>query len=573
MLTHTRLIALSAAFAISCASGLFAQDEMALRRAFEGSTVTLRIDMPGTSDGVTVSPGSPLPLDVQAYRGAIQSYGIAIRAGARAMVTRIKVKKSLIEFQLDGGGYGTFGDVLGSLSTNQQQSTTLVAQSPAEIEREHRAKGGSRFNLKYQGAVPADALTPEAVRTTLAKYVDFSAVPEPLATSGGGSTAGGAATNAASPDEGPPAAHAPMSAQSWTAHVGWGNQLFPSYVIATASVRPGGVLAGDAYTLGDPNGQVAIQLVVPEPNSNVSVTISSPGLLEAATADLVVPEAGRRYTIRPALAWDFSALAQVRQTRPAALTVRISVNGTPLPARVLSITLRSINDCPFLVQDEDGSGHVRMEPLWWMFAAYVNENHPLNDQIRREALDAGIVTAFKGYQGNAQEVMREVYAFWNVLQRRGVKYSNIVTTAAESQVVLAQQVRFVDQSVANAQANCVDGSVLFASLLRQVGIDPVLVLVPGHMFVGFYIDARHSQIAYLETTMMGSADPRSGGASLGMERTFGNDASYRSFVAAWNTGNAEFEQHRAELAQNMSAQLIDVGKARQAGILPIAFSQ
>ena len=35
-----------------------------------------------------------------------------------------------------------------------------------------------------------------------------------------------------------------------------------------------------------------------------------------------------------------------------------------------------------------------------------------------------------------------------------------------------------------------DGSVLFASVLYKLGIYPVLVRIPGHMFVAFYIRDR-----------------------------------------------------------------------------------
>jgi len=39
--------------------------------------------------------------------------------------------------------------------------------------RRQRADGGSRFNLRYRGGVPAAAVEPEAIRAALAKYVDF----------------------------------------------------------------------------------------------------------------------------------------------------------------------------------------------------------------------------------------------------------------------------------------------------------------------------------------------------------------------------------------------------------------
>ena len=103
-----------AAFVCVMAGGIAApaaaQSEAALKSYFEGQHVLVRLDMPGTSDGVNVFADGKRPLDFGAYRDDLKKYGTAIHAGQSAMVTLVKVKKDLIEFQLDGGGYGTFGD-------------------------------------------------------------------------------------------------------------------------------------------------------------------------------------------------------------------------------------------------------------------------------------------------------------------------------------------------------------------------------------------------------------------------------------------------------------------------------
>ncbi len=64
----------------------------------------------------------------------------------------------------------------------------------------------------------------------------------------------------------------------------------------------------------------------------------------------------------------------------------------------------------------------------------------------------------------------------------------------------------MEDALSTSQINCVDGSVLFASLLRAINIDPILVLKPGHMFVGFYTDKRHENKLFLETSMIGNID-------------------------------------------------------------------
>jgi hypothetical protein len=195
-----------------------AQDEAALRSFFEGRRVVVAIDMPGTSDGVDVHADSSHPLDYQQYGERLKAYGTAIHARESATVTLVKVKKDLIEFQLGGGGFGTFGDDTSTSvhipyvepSKRERDLDRLIrdeddkhrrrqleeerdelrerrerANRRIDVERavaethkrellaERRLAGGSRFNLRYENAVPS-GIKPEEVMAALAQWVDFS---------------------------------------------------------------------------------------------------------------------------------------------------------------------------------------------------------------------------------------------------------------------------------------------------------------------------------------------------------------------------------------------------------------
>jgi hypothetical protein len=206
-----------------CALGValpaFAQDEAALKAFFEGKRFAVRIDMPGTSDGIDIHPASHEPLDYGRYREELVKYDAAIRAGERVPVTLVKVKKDFIEFQLAGGGFGTFWDDM-STSVNmplveksdrekhleerirteddrdkrnamrreldelrerrERENQRITAERDAAEARKvakvaaERRAGGSRFNIRYDEGVPAN-LRPQDVMVALARYVDFGA--------------------------------------------------------------------------------------------------------------------------------------------------------------------------------------------------------------------------------------------------------------------------------------------------------------------------------------------------------------------------------------------------------------
>jgi hypothetical protein len=126
------------------------------------------------------------------------------------------------------------------------------------------------------------------------------------------------------------------------------------------------------------------------------------------------------------------------------------------------------------------------------------------DKVLKEALATRLINQFAAYQGSSDDVVREVFAVWAALQARGIHYSTVTTTPGGTQTVYHPNVRFIEESLQNEQANCVDGSVLFASILRKLGMRTFLVTVPGHMYMGVYLAGKGDDRIAIETTMIGA---------------------------------------------------------------------
>ena len=181
--------------------------------------------------------------------------------------------------------------------------------------------------------------------------------------------------------------------------------------------------------------------------------------------------------------------------------------------------------------------------------------------------------------------MKQVFAIWTALQKHGIQYSSVTKTPGGSPLVRSQFVRFLDQSIARTQANCVDGTVLFASLLRKVGIDPVLVAKPDHMYIAFNLnestDEDERELMALETTDIGA--PEIGDNSSEMPEALANleeqvndrvrnSKAWKSFVQAVLDGEDDLDENDDKFdAGDPDWQIIDVAEARNKGIMPISF--
>ncbi len=285
----------------------------------------------------------------------------------------------------------------------------------------------------------------------------------------------------------------------WTPEANMDHQLFPALLIATATVRP--VEADDEqaeepdpYLLGERFGLVGVSIKSPAANTRVKVTVKENEVMSTSSWSGELAEADKDYFIAPKVNLKFDRLRQMTQQVPLNVAFEVEVDGEPAGEKVETLQMRSINDCPFAVSNseetvDDENVIAGSAELGWMFAAYVNENHPMLDKILQEALETKIVTAFRVTTHEHDETLKQVFAIWAALQKRGLQYSSTTSTPGGSETVQSQFIRFVDQTLAATQANCVDGSVLFASLLRKISIEPFLVTIPGHMYVGLYQDA------------------------------------------------------------------------------------
>lgn len=292
------------------------------------------------------------------------------------------------------------------------------------------------------------------------------------------------------------------------------------------------------------NGLVSVRLHGADLPRQLRLRIDTPGLREPATIEVA---RGDRDTLelRPRLDWDVGALRELRQPRRQILRIMLDGDGLAPRMREVPVRLHPLDEAPYFVRD----GVDRVD-LGWVFAAYVNPHDAAVDSVLE--LARRIEPAF---DDAATPRLRRVGAVWAALEQHGLRYANGDPALSRGPVLWSQHVRLPEDGWNERRANCIDGSVLIASVLERLRIPVSIVLVPGHAFVAFHADAGLRGIRYLETTVLGAQ---------------GHDGS--RFMAALAAGQARWQAAAAHFRHRHGPDhaLIDIDRARAYGIIPLA---
>lgn len=294
-------------------------------------------------------------------------------------------------------------------------------------------------------------------------------------------------------------------------------EIFPSFEISFSKLNEEAVEKlmepekGEAHEFNQEKhgGSIGIRLFDVRKGDRYEIKVMSDGrtpLISESTYAFTADQDYAHSIAYPRLTYDYAQLRAATQTRPINLKITASRNGGSPMTVTQTWQLRQINDCPTLIRSRrlQTNGIIKNEAMnvaIITLAGFVNENHPSIPRILSEALATGEIDSFSGYQeGTDISVLRQLNAIWKVLENKGIRYSSIGTTTGSSTGV--QHVRLIEDTLSTRQANCVDGSALFASIAIKIGMDAYLILTPGHCYVA--IDMPESKPIGIEMTMIGS---------------------------------------------------------------------
>lgn len=287
---------------------------------------------------------------------------------------------------------------------------------------------------------------------------------------------------------------------TWQPVTKFDNQIFPSFIIGWANYK--------GSKDEDMGSSLGFQISTSLPNIVLKweIECADKTFFSLDSGYINCDEIRNGRSFLPKINWNYKELSRHQSNTPVNVYFRLSDPNTGgRVEKLVTINLRSISDCLLAVKSNN-----TVKSFRFMFASYVNEDHPAIDQISRDMLSTKMIDAVLGYQDGVNQVDLQIAALWRVLHDKGFQYSSITDNSGDgSQSIFSQTVRTFDKSLQTSQANCVDGTVLMASILKKIGIRPILVTVPGHCFLAYYTnqtDTSLQSVRFLETTMLSKSD-------------------------------------------------------------------
>ncbi len=124
-----------------------------------------------------------------------------------------------------------------------------------------------------------------------------------------------------------------------------------------------------------------------------------------------------------------------------------------------------------------------------LIAAFVTPNHPEVTKLTARAADflkqwTGDPSLDAYQRENPNRVRLQAAAVYAAMQEQNLVYS----VPPASFETVGQRVRLCDAVIQQKMGTCLDLTLLYASCLEAIGLHPLLILQPGHIFAGVWLE-------------------------------------------------------------------------------------
>lgn len=277
-------------------------------------------------------------------------------------------------------------------------------------------------------------------------------------------------------------------------------------------------------------------------------------LIESYTQELEELPAGEEFTLKNIqIRVHGEFLASLTERILCNLYISITQGENELVADSMEITVLAYDQWPGLRYSPD------------LLAAYVTPNHPAISGLSQTAARyLGKWTSdpsLNGYQSNdPNRIVDMAAAAFAAIQELNITYAALPASFED----LGQRVRLISNIMDNRLGNCMDITLLYVAVLEAMDLNPLMIMVDGHIFAGLWLIDDTFSDPYMD-------DP----SQLEKRTTFGIDEIIMIECTAVCAGkNVQFTEatERPKKIVNEYKRFefaIDIKRARRSGIRPI----
>jgi len=384
---------------------------------------------------------------------------------------------------------------------------------------------------------------------------------------------GGRGWLAAASDSNPPGQEI-----SWAPMLEFDGNIFVSLLLATAFMKTTDGENVDDSVFGDPNGLAGVVIVAPHAKTKVKVIARGGPLWEGGAFECVLPLKGEKYWVAPRMHFRYDALKAIKARQPFEVSMTLELDGAALGEKKVAGVARPVVECVYGTRISAGFSDkvlgYTFSQFGWLFAAYVDEEHPFVVELVKEALATGVVSVFDGYRsGDPEQTLVQVFALWEALARRGARYRHYMRVTETSKDVFSEPVRALDAISSKPSGTSAEAVVVLASALLRIGLQPFFVIVSERIQLGVdRLDGGKSYVG-IDPTYIGVEQPPDSRwpAQLrdSLPGPFQNSPSLAVYGAALADGTDDVVSYARSFGDgDPRLQMIDVRQARVDGIVP-----
>ena len=200
-----------------------------------------------------------------------------------------------------------------------------------------------------------------------------------------------------------------------------------------------------------------------------------------------------------------------------------------------------------------------------IIASFITPNHPEISKILFSA--SGILDewtgnpSFDGYQtSNPDRVKKQMAAIYEVISKLNIVYCS----PPASFELEGQRIRMCDTIFSQNLGTCIDMSLLFAASLEAIGLNPLIVILKGHAFVGCWLIDEYFPDSINDDVSLIKKRIAVGINEIGLvEATYMNAGHTVCFDVAMSQANYKLVDEESFIL------FVDIKRARLSGVKPL----